>query len=53
MKKNANVHKAPSVQQKLKKITKHNDVRIDPYFWLKDKTNPQVIKHLKDENKNA
>lgn len=50
MKKNL---QAPSVSQKLKKITKHNDTRVDPYFWLKDKKNPAVIKHLENENKYA
>lgn len=32
------------------KMTIHNDTRTDNYFWLKDKTNPAVIEHLKAEN---
>ncbi len=40
---------------KLKKIPveiiKHGDKRIDNYAWLKDKSNPEVIKYLKDENR--
>jgi oligopeptidase B len=32
------------------KIELHGDTRIDDYFWLKDKTNPEVIKYLEAEN---
>ncbi|PCI21329.1 oligopeptidase B [Candidatus Wolfebacteria bacterium] len=28
----------------------HGDTRIDEYFWLREKTNPEVITYLKDEN---
>jgi oligopeptidase B len=28
----------------------HGDTRLDDYFWMKDKTNPDVIKHLEAEN---
>ena len=28
----------------------HGDVFIDPYEWLRDKSNPEVIDHLKAEN---
>jgi oligopeptidase B len=30
--------------------TKHQDTRIDNYFWLKDRTNPNVINYLNSEN---
>jgi len=33
-----------------KKLEKHGDVRVDPYFWLHDRQSPKVIQHLKDEN---
>ncbi len=29
---------------------KHGDRRIDPYFWFREKTNPDVIAHLEAEN---
>ncbi len=32
------------------RIEKHGDVRQDPYFWLKDRENPEVVKYLKEEN---
>jgi len=28
----------------------HGDVRVDNYFWLREKTSPEVIKHLEAEN---
>lgn len=38
----------------LKKISKelkiHNDIRIDNYYWLNDRENPEVIDYLKAEN---
>lgn len=29
---------------------KHGDLREDPYFWLKERENPEVIQYLKAEN---
>jgi len=31
-------------------LTLHNHTRTDPYFWLRDKTNPEVIAYLEAEN---
>ena len=31
-------------------LTKFGHTRIDNYFWLKEKTNPEVIKYLEEEN---
>lgn len=31
-------------------LEKHNDVRIDPYYWLNDRENPEVIDYLNKEN---
>lgn len=28
----------------------HEDVRVDDYFWMKDRTHPEVISYLKEEN---
>ena len=33
-----------------KELIKHNDIRIDEFYWLKDRKNPDVIKYLNDEN---
>src|SRR5229473_1724591 len=34
-------------------LTKHGDRRIDPYFWLRQKANPEVIAYLQAENEYA
>ena len=31
-------------------LEKHGDVRVDPYFWLRERENPEVIAHLEAEN---
>jgi len=31
--------------------TLHGDTRIDNYYWLREKSNPEVIKYLEAENK--
>jgi oligopeptidase B len=40
----------PIVEKKPKKISLHDDTRIDDYFWLRDKENPEVMKYLEAEN---
>ena len=30
--------------------TRHGATVIDPYFWLRDKSSPDVVKHLEAEN---
>ena len=34
-------------------FTEFGQVRVDPFFWLKDKTNPEVIAYLEAENRYA
>ena len=31
-------------------VTMHGDTRDDPYYWLRDRTNPEVIAYLNAEN---
>ncbi|WP_100615869.1 S9 family peptidase [Confluentibacter citreus] len=40
----------PIANKKPKKLSIHNDVRIDNYYWLNDKENPEVIDYLNAEN---
>jgi len=41
----------PPVAKKIPhELTIHNDVRVDNYFWLNDRDNPEVIQYLEDEN---
>lgn len=29
----------------------HNDIRPDDYYWLRDRTDPEVVQYLEDENR--
>jgi len=41
----------PPVAKKVPhKLEQHGDVRIDDFFWIKDKTNKDVLKYLEAEN---
>jgi len=40
----------PIAKQIPKELVAHNDVRIDKYFWLNDRENPEVINYLEQEN---
>ena len=42
---------APIAEKIEKKLTIHNDERIDNYYWLNQKENPKVIDYLNAENK--
>ena len=49
------IQKVASIQPPIaKKISKvlhvHNDTRIDNYYWLNDKNNPEVMDYLEAEN---
>ena len=32
------------------KLDKHGDVRVDNYYWLNQRADPEVIKYLEAEN---
>ena len=32
------------------KEVRHGETVVDPYFWLREKTNPEVTKYLEAEN---
>src|ERR1700682_1746308 len=41
----------PPMAEKKPKITKiHGDTLVDDYFWLREKSNPAVLEHLKAED---
>src|SRR5210317_457004 len=42
--------KTPIAKKIEQKLEIHGDVRIDNYYWLNDKENPDVIAYLNDEN---
>nr|WP_235889624.1 S9 family peptidase [Flavobacterium restrictum] len=45
-----NTTAAPVAKIIPKNLEKHNDTRIDNYFWLNDRENPEVIDYLNQEN---
>ena len=47
---NSNTLQQPMTEKKTKTTTIHGDTMVDDYFWLREKTNPEVIKHLEAEN---
>ena len=42
--------KVPAAKKIPKELKIHNDVRIDNYYWLNDRENPEVINYLNQEN---
>lgn len=40
----------PKAKIKPKQLKIHNDLRIDNYYWLNDRENPEVISYLEQEN---
>ncbi|MES3037686.1 MAG: S9 family peptidase, partial [Bdellovibrionota bacterium] len=40
----------PKPAQKPYTLEKHGDKRSDPYFWLRERENPEVVKYLQNEN---
>lgn len=46
-----NMNVTPPIAKKVeKKLEIHNDVRIDNYYWLNQRENPEVISYLDEEN---
>lgn len=43
--------KAPEPKKIPKELIIHNDLRIDNYYWLRERDNPEVIEHLNEENR--
>ena len=41
----------PIADKKEKKLIIHEDTRIDNYYWLNERENPEVISYLDEENK--
>lgn len=40
----------PDAQKDPRKFEIHGDTRVDDYYWLRDRDNPEVIAYLKAEN---
>ena len=40
----------PTAEKKPKELEIHGDVRVDDYYWLRERDNPAVIEYLEAEN---
>lgn len=40
----------PVAARRERVLEKHGDRRVDPYFWLREKDNPEVVAYLEAEN---
>jgi oligopeptidase B len=40
----------PYAEQRPHELTAFGDVRVDPYYWMRDRDNPEVIAYLEAEN---
>lgn len=40
----------PKVKKIAKELSIHGDTRVDNYFWLNERENPEVVKYLEAEN---
>lgn len=43
--------KPPKAKKIAKELTLHGHTRVDDYYWLKQRDNPEVIRHLEAENR--
>jgi oligopeptidase B len=43
----------PVAPRRPKDVSVHGDTRIDDYFWLRERDDPEVLAHLKAENDHA
>ena len=41
---------APTAEKKPMTLELHDDQRVDDYYWLRERENPEVISYLEDEN---
>ena len=43
-------HTPPDAKINNKELTAHDDIRVDPYYWMNDREDPEVIQYLEEEN---
>jgi len=41
---------APVAEKRPHELEQHGDVRVDDYYWLRERTNPEVLAYLEAEN---
>ena len=47
---NQTTESAPKATERPVLLEKHGDVRSDPFFWMKERENPEVLSYLEAEN---
>lgn len=40
----------PLARQEIKELVNHGDTRLDPYYWMNERENPDVIAYIEAEN---
>ena len=40
----------PKAKKIEKRLIEHGDIRVDPYHWMRERENPEVLEYLKAEN---
>lgn len=46
----SDIKEAPRADKIDKVLEKHGDIRVDPYYWMNDRENPEVVDYLEREN---
>lgn len=46
----SNTIEVPRADKIDKVLEKHEDIRVDPYYWMNDRENPEVVDYLEREN---
>ena len=41
---------APVAEKKAYELEMHGDLRVDDYYWLRERSNPEVLAYLEAEN---
>ncbi|MFC4691683.1 S9 family peptidase [Dokdonia genika] len=44
-------NKPPVAKKSPVQLEKHNDIRVDDYFWMNERDSPEVLSHLEEENR--
>ncbi len=44
-------HQPPIARQQPQELTRHGHTRQDPYFWLRERENPEVLAYIEAENR--
>ena len=46
----SNNMEVPAAEKKIERLVAHGETRLDPYYWMNQREDPEVIDHLNKEN---